>query len=82
LLGFYVDVERHTTDGRMDVVVQTKDYIYIIECKLDKSADDALEQIEQKQYAKPFEHEGRHIYKIGVNFSTSTKRIDGWKIAE
>ena len=82
LLGLYVDVERHTTDGRMDVLVQTKDYIYIIECKLDKSADDALEQIEQKQYAKPFEHEGRHIYKIGVNFSTSTKRIDGWKIAE
>lgn len=82
LLGFYTDVERHTTDGRMDMLVQTKDYIYIFEFKIDKSADEALKQIEEKQYAKPFEQDGRKLYKIGVNFSSSTRQIEGWKVAD
>ena len=81
MLGFYVDVERHTSDGRMDMLIQTKDYIYILEFKMDKSADEALAQIEEKQYAKPFEMDSRKLYKIGVNFSSATRRIDGWKIA-
>ena len=80
LLGFYTDVERHTTDGRMDMLVQTKDYIYIFEFKIDKSADEALKQIEEKQYAKPFEMDSRKLYKIGVNFSSETRRIEGWKV--
>jgi len=82
MIGFYTEVERHTSDGRIDMIVKTSDYIYILEFKLDKSADEALQQIDDKQYAKPFENDSRHIYKIGVNFSTKTKRIDGWKIAE
>lgn len=80
MLGFYTDVERHTTDGRMDMLVQTKDYIYIFEFKIDKSADEALRQIEEKQYAKPFETDSRKLYKIGVNFSSTTRRIEGWKV--
>ena len=80
MLGFYVDVERHTSDGRMDMLVQTKDYIYIFEFKIDKSADEALAQIEEKQYAKPFEMDSRKLYKIGVNFSSTSRRIDGWKM--
>ena len=80
MLGFYTDVERHTTDGRMDMLVQTKDYIYIFEFKIDKSADEALKQIEEKQYAKPFETDSRKLYKIGVNFSSTTRRIESWKV--
>lgn len=80
LLGLYVDVERHTTDGRMDILVETKDYVYILELKIDQSADVALQQIEEKQYAKPFEGDGRTIYKIGVSFSGQTRRIAEWKI--
>lgn len=82
MIGFYTEVERHTTDGRMDMLIKTQDYIYILEFKLDKSAEEALQQIEDKLYAKPFEHDGRQIYKIGVNFSTQTRRIDGWKISK
>ena len=82
LLGFYVEVERHTTNGRMDIVMQTSQYIYILELKLDKSADVALAQIEEKGYAKPFENDNRQLFKIGINFSTATRRIDDWKIAE
>lgn len=78
MIGFYTEVERHTTDGRMDMLIQTPDYIYIIEFKLDKSAEEALRQIEEKQYAKPFEQAPRRIFKIGINFSTKTRCIDGW----
>ena len=82
LMGFYVEVERHTTDGRMDILMQTPQYIYILELKLDKTADEALAQIEAKGYAKPFADDARHLFKIGINFSTSTRRIDDWKIVE
>ena len=64
------------------MVVKTSDYIYILEFKLDKTADEALQQIEDKQYAKSFGQDSRHIYLIGVNFSTKTRRIDGWKMVE
>ena len=80
LLGLYVEVERATSDGRTDMIVQTKDYIYIFEFKLDKTADEALKQIEEKGYAKPFATDQRPLYKIGVNFSSSKRCVDGWKL--
>ena len=78
--GIQTDVERHTTDGRMDMLVKTGDYIYIMEFKLDRSADEALQQIDAKQYAAPFAADPRTLYKIGVNFSSRTRRVEGWKI--
>ena len=80
LLGFYVEVERHTTNGRMDIVMQTTDYIYILELKVNQSATVALQQIEDKGYALPFATDSRRLYKIGVNFSTDTRRIDDWRM--
>ena len=80
LLGFYVEVERHTTDGRMDIIMQTPQYIYIIELKVDKDALTALQQIEEKQYAAPFQLDKRKLFKIGVNFNTITRRIDDWAV--
>ncbi|MEB3375172.1 PD-(D/E)XK nuclease domain-containing protein [Bacteroides sp. CR5/BHMF/2] len=53
MLGFYTDVERTTSNGRIDIVLKTKDYIYVMELKLDGTADDALRQIEEKDYALP-----------------------------
>ena len=49
-MGFHTQVEIPTSDGRMDVLIQTSDYIYIIECKLDGSAEEALQQIETKKH--------------------------------
>lgn len=82
LLGFYVDVERTISDGRIDMIAKTKDYIYIFEFKYDKSADVVLQQIEDKGYAKPFAADSRKLFKIGVNFSREHRCIDDWKIAE
>ena len=81
LLGFYVNVERHTTGGRMDVLIQTPDYIYILELKVNQTAATALRQIEEKGYAQPFASDPRQLFKIGINFSTDTKLIDDWQIA-
>ena len=81
LLGFYVNVERHTSNGRMDVLIQTPDYIYILELKVNQTAAAALQQIEEKGYALPFASDPRRLFKIGINFSTDTKLIDDWKIA-
>ena len=80
LLGLYVDVERHTTDGRMDMLVLTKDYIYIFELKTDQNADIALRQIEEKGYDRPFAADSRELFKVGVNFSTEKRCIDDWKV--
>ena len=82
LMGFYVQVERHTSRGRMDVTIQTRDYIYILELKVDKTAEEALQQIEDKQYAAPFAADPRTLYKIGVCFSSTDKGIAEWKIEE
>ena len=81
LMGQYVQVERHTSNGRMDIVVQTDQYVYIMELKMDASADEALKQIEDKAYAKPFAADPRKLFKIGVGFSSETRRIKEWKMA-
>ena len=81
LMGHYVQVERHTSNGRMDIVVQTDKYVYIMELKMDASVDEALKQIEDKGYAKPFAADPRELFKIGVSFSTKTRRIEEWKSA-
>lgn len=82
LLGQQVQVERHTSNGRIDVVVQTPQYVYLIELKRDQSPEAALEQIAQKGYDKPFLSGGRTIFRIGINFCSETRRIAGWKVVE
>ena len=82
LLGEYVQAERSTSNGRIDLLLQTKDYIYIVEVKIDNTADAALQQIEEKGYAKPFVNDPRKLFKIGVSFSTADRRIEDWKVVE
>ena len=82
LLGEYVQAERSTSNGRIDLLLQTKDYIYIVEIKVDSSADVALQQIEEKGYAKPFVNDTRKLFRIGVSFSTANRRIEEWKVVD
>ena len=80
LIGLYAKVEYHTSNGRIDLVVQTDRYIYIMEFKLNGSAEDALRQIDEKRYALPFANDGRKVFKIGVNFSSETRNIERWVV--
>lgn len=80
LLGKYTICEMHTYTGRIDCVVETKKNIYIFEFKRDKSADEALAQINDKNYALPYKADERTLYKIGVNFDSETRMIVDWKV--
>ena len=81
LMGLYVQAEYHTSYGRADMILQTKDYIYIFEFKLDGSVEEALQQIESQGYARPFEMDRRKLVKIGVKFDSRTRSMDKWKIS-
>ncbi|MCD8313237.1 MAG: PD-(D/E)XK nuclease domain-containing protein, partial [Bacteroidales bacterium] len=74
------EVERASSMGSADIVIKTDRFIYILELKLDGSADAALKQIEEKGYAKPYALDKRKVFKIGVNFSSATRSITDWKI--
>lgn len=78
LIGLYVKAEYHTSQGRIDLVVQTDKFIYVMEFKLEGSAEEALRQIEEKQYALPFQSDRRKLFKIGINFSARTRNIEKW----
>ena len=80
LVGFYTKVEYHTNNGRVDLILQTDKFIYIIECKLNGTAEEALQQINDKRYALPFEADGRKLFKIGINFSEKTRNIEKWVV--
>ncbi len=80
LLGLDTKAEVHTSDGRMDLLIETSNFIFIIELKFDSSPEEALKQIEEKQYGHQFQTDPRQIFKIGVNFSSTTRRPDSWKI--
>ncbi len=80
LMGFYVNAEYQTSAGRIDLTIETSRFIYLIEFKLDGSAEEALAQIKQKHYDEPFKSSGKEIIKIGANFSSQTKSIETWLI--
>ena len=77
LMGFYTKAEYHTSEGRIDMVIQTPLYCYVLEFKLDGTAEEALQQIQDTHYTLPFEMNGQQIIRIGMNFSKETRNIDG-----
>ena len=81
LLGEYVQTEKQTSNGRIDILLQTKDYVYIMEIKTDSSADAAIQQIDEKGYDRPFATDSRRLFRIGVSFSKENRRIEDWKIS-
>ena len=80
LLGQYVQAEVRTSNGRVDIVLSNKDYIYVMECKLDGSVDEALRQIDEKGYAIAWKADGRKLFKVGINFSIASGTVEDWKI--
>lgn len=81
MMGLYVKTEYHTASGRIDIVIDTDRFVYIIELKRDQSPETALRQIEEKGYDKPFLASGKQIIKLGINFSSETRIIKDWKMA-
>ena len=79
---YTVYTEKAQSQGRVDCIVETPDYIYIFEFKMDGTADEALAQIKEKGYARPYDSDSRQLYKIGVSFSSATGTVEEWKVNE
>ena len=80
LMSVYtVYIEKEQSEGRVDCVIETPQFVYIFEFKLDGTAAGALQQIEDKGYAREYEADARPVHKIGVNFSSETGTIEGWE---
>ena len=82
LMGFYVQAEYRTSRGRIDLLIGTDKYIYIIELKFEGSAEEAMKQIQTKDYALPFATDGREIIRIGANVSKETRNIEQWMVID
>lgn len=78
LMGIYTQAEYRTSYGRIDLLITTEKYVYIIELKLDSTAEEALQQINNKDYSLPFTADGREIIKIGANISSATRNLERW----
>ncbi|MDE6234981.1 MAG: ATP-binding protein [Muribaculaceae bacterium] len=76
LMGYYTRMEERTSDGRIDLKVETDRYIYIFEFKIDSTSRAAIEQIEEKRYWLPDAVSDKEIILIGANFDTATRRLD------
>ena len=80
LMGIYTQAEYRTSYGRIDLLVTTDKYVYIVELKLDSTAEEALAQINRKEYSLPFEADGREVIKIGANVSSATRNLERWVV--
>ena len=79
-MGIRVHSEVCTSDGRVDSLVETPTKFYILEFKLDKTAEEALEQIMEKKYYRSAWEGGKPVVCVGVNFSSQTKNIEGYRV--
>jgi len=80
LMGLYTKTEYRTSYGRIDLLITTDKYVYVIELKLDSTAEEALAQINSKEYSLPFEMDGRELVKIGANISRKTRNLERWVV--
>ena len=82
LLGGYIRVEEDSAIGRADAVLHMPDTIYVMELKYDKTADEALQQIDDKGYLIPYSADGKRLVKVGINYDSDKRTIGEWKIVE
>lgn len=80
LLGYYVDVEVRTPRGRVDIVLRTRTTLYVIELKVNQTADVAMQQIDLKNYPERFALCGLPVVKVAVNFDGEKRTLGDWKI--
>jgi hypothetical protein len=79
---YTVYTEKQLSEGRADCIVETPKYVYIFEFKLDGTADEALAQIRERGYGKPYEADSRQLFFVGASFSSKTGTIEDWKTEE
>jgi hypothetical protein len=77
-----LNAEVHTNRGRIDAVIEGKDTILIFELKVDKSAQEALQQIKTKGYAEPYKPQQKAIFLIGINFNSAERTVSEYVVEQ
>jgi hypothetical protein len=80
MLGVNCHSEVRIASGRIDTLAETKNFVYCFEFKLNGTAEEALRQIDTKEYLLPWAGSGKKLFKVGVNFDTKKRNIDEWKV--
>ena len=78
---YTVYTEKQQSEGRVDCIIETPNYVYVFEFKLNGTADEAMKQIEDKGYVRPYEADKRKLFKVGVVFSSETGTISDFKVS-
>jgi hypothetical protein len=79
MLGFDCRSEVRIAAGRIDTLIETKKFVYCFEFKLEGSTEDALRQIDSKDYLLPWRGSNKKLYKVGVSFNYEKRNIGEWK---
>ncbi|MFK7981034.1 MAG: AAA family ATPase [Saprospiraceae bacterium] len=78
-MGLYVQTEITKHQGRLDLLAETEDYLYLMEFKLEESAENAIQQIKQRKYAAAYKNSTKIVYLVGINFSKEERNVSNWK---
>jgi len=81
-MGAYMKVEEDSVIGRADAVIHMPDAVYVFELKYDGSAEEAIQQIDDKGYLIPYSADGKRLFKIGVNYDSNQRTIGDWIVKE
>lgn len=82
LMGAYIKVESDSAIGRADAVIHMPATTYVVELKFDKTAEEAVRQIDEKGYLIPYSTDGKKLVKVGINYSSKDRTINHWKVIE
>ena len=82
LLGISIEAESKTNEGRIDAVAANEDFVFVFEFKLDKTEEEALDQIKERDYYRRYMNSGKRIFLVGVNFNVERGQIQDWTSEE
>ncbi len=81
-LGIYIECEVSRHKGRLDAMIDTENYLYLIEFKVESSPKAAIEQIKEREYAASYKNTDKKIILLGVAFDKETRNVKNWKSEE
>ena len=82
MLGYNCRLDVHISNGRIDMIIETKSAVYCFEIKVGKSVDEALAYIDKRDYLLPWKYSGKKLFKVGVAFDPAKRNVGEWKTEE
>lgn len=81
-MSMSVKAEVQNNKGRIDLIAEVKDFVYLMEFKLDGTSENAIEQIKNREYAATYKNSTKKVFLVGVNFSKEERNVESWEVEE